>query len=111
MGNKRLKKARLSSGHTLASLSAATKGKLSTSRIANYESGVRALRVDQAKILAEPLNTTAAYLLGIDTASKQENLTEDQLELIAVIERVANLSDADSRQVTSMLKGYLQHKS
>lgn len=69
------------------------------------------MRVEQAKILAEPLNTTAAYLLGIDTGSFEENLTEDQLELIAVIERVAQLSDADSRQVTSMLKGYLQHKS
>lgn len=111
MANKRLKKARLSSGYTLASLSAATNGKLSTSRIANYESGVRALRVEQAKILANPLNTTAAYLLGIDTVPGEEHLTEDQLELIAVIERVAQLSDADSRQVTSMLKGYLQHKA
>jgi len=112
MTNVRLKNARLSSGFTLASLAAATNGKLSTSRIANYESGVRELRVDQAKILAAALGTTASYLLSIDDASTGgKNLSEAQIELINVIEGVAQMSDLDARQITSMLKAYLQHKS
>ena len=70
------------------------------------------MRVDQAKILAAALGTTASYLLGIDDASTgDKDLSEAQIELINVIEGVTQMSDLDARQITSMLKAYLQHKS
>jgi hypothetical protein len=50
--NSRLQKSRIDAGHTLVSLAAATGGALSASRIGNYESGTRQMRVAQARVLA-----------------------------------------------------------
>jgi len=110
--NTRLQNARVSAGHTLVSLAAATKNKLSASRIGNYESGMRLMKVEQAKILADVLNTEAGYLLGLDHAMDSlDEMSEAKQELVSVIQGVAKLSDLDARQVTEMLKAYLRNSS
>ena len=110
--NTRLQNARVAAGMTLVSLAEATGNKLSASRIGNYESGMRQMKVPQAKILGEVLNVGAGYLLGIDhPLDGTEVMSEAKQELISVIQGVVKLSDLNARQVTDMLKAYLKNSA
>jgi transcriptional regulator with XRE-family HTH domain len=110
--NMRIKAARGIFGWSLATLSAKTGGELSTSRIANYESGIRDLKVPQAVILARVLETTPAYLLGVDSpeSAVTETLSESQAELFALMQQVALLDDSALQQATEVLKLLLKRK-
>ncbi len=110
----RLKTLRETAGLTLAGLSEKTKGKLSTSRIANYEAGLRILKVEQAKILAKALSVSTAYLLGLETTASEtlienQDLSDKQKELYLLMQQVSRLSDSDVSQATSILKALLKH--
>ena len=111
----RLKTLRETAGLTLAGLAEKTKGKLSTSRIANYEAGLRILKVEQAIILAKALNVSTAYLLGLETTESEalienQELSENKKELYLIMQQVARLSDSDVSQATSILKALLKHR-
>ena len=111
----RLKTLRETAGLTLAGLAEKTKGKLSTSRIANYECGLRILKVEQAVILAKALNVSPAYLLGLETTESEaliekQELSDNQKELYLLMQQVARLSDSEVCQATSILKALLKHR-
>lgn len=110
--NMRIKAARGIFGWSLATLSAKTGGELSTSRIANYESGIRDLKVPQAIILAKAMKTTPAYLLGIEATGHvvAEGLTQTQEELFALMQQLASQDESTLKLGTEVLKLVLQHK-
>ena len=63
----RLRAARSATGWSLTELSQRTGGRLSKSRISNYELGLRRLPIEGAESLAEALGTvSAAHLLCLD---------------------------------------------
>lgn len=75
----RLRSAREAQGWTQAELADSTDGEISQGAIGNYEQGTRAISVERALVLAELLNTHAAYLLGL--------ITEDEAAIIATLRR------------------------
>lgn len=110
----RLKSLRENQGLTLAALSKETGGALSTSRIANYESGIRELKVPQAIILAKALKTDAAFLLGLSNVSAETWIEEAELsaskkELYVLMQQVARMQDTDVTQATAILKALIKH--
>lgn len=110
----RLKSLRESQGLTLAALSKETGGSLSTSRIANYESGIRELKVPQAIILAKALKTDAAFLLGLSNVSaetwiEEAELSDSKKELYVLMQQVARMQDTDVTQATAILKALIKH--
>ena len=110
----RLKSLRENQGLTLAALSKETGGSLSTSRIANYESGIRELKVPQAIILAKALKTDAAFLLGLSNVSAETWIEEAELsaskkELYVLMQQVARMQDTDVTQATAILKALIKH--
>lgn len=106
----KIKLARSRAGLTLDGLSQATGSTLSASRIANYESGLRTLKVDQAKILASALNVTPAYLLGLaDSTDGTENLSDDQKQLLMVAQRISRASPDTVITATAILQALLQN--
>jgi transcriptional regulator with XRE-family HTH domain len=77
----RLRYARESAGMSLSALSERTGGRLSKSRISNYELGLRRMSIETARILAEAFGTvTPTYLLCLEDPM---GLTPDELELLA----------------------------
>ena len=66
-------------GWTLRELARATKGKLSGSRISNYEQGARLPGPSEAIILAEALQESAAYLMCLDQGS---DMSAEEAELL-----------------------------
>ena len=60
----RLRKARNARGWTQSELSRRTRGRLSRSRIANYEQGLNELGIYETEILAAALQVFPAYLMG-----------------------------------------------
>lgn len=109
----RLKRARAKTSHTLASLAKATNGELSTSRIANYEAGVRMMPVECAITLGELLGVTAAYLLGVDetSGSASDGLNKSQEKLLKLLSKVSDAGEDEIEFVTFVIKAYLVHKS
>jgi len=110
----RLKSLRESQGLTLAALSKETGDSLSTSRIANYESGIRELKVPQAIILAKALKTDAAFLLGLsnvdaETWIEEAELSASKKELYVLMQQVARMQDTDVTQATAILKALIKH--
>jgi len=110
----RLKSLRESQGLTLAALSKETGDSLSTSRIANYESGIRELKVPQAIILAKALKTEAAFLLGLsnvdaETWIEEAELSASKKELYVLMQQVARMQDTDVTQATAILKALIKH--
>jgi transcriptional regulator with XRE-family HTH domain len=110
----RLKSIRESQGLTLAALSKETGGALSTSRIANYESGIRELKVPQAIILAKALKTDAAFLLGLTNVAAEDWIEETDMsaskkELYVLMQQVARMQDTDVTQATAILKALIKH--
>lgn len=110
----RLKSLRESQGLTLAALSKETGGSLSTSRIANYESGIRELKVPQAIILAKALKTDAAFLLGLSNVAAETWIEEAELsaskkELYVLMQQVARMQDTEVTQATAILKALIKH--
>ena len=65
MAGKRIRDCRTAAELTQGELAQLTGNKLSSSRIANYEQGTRALDVESALILGEALRQPAGYLLGV----------------------------------------------
>ena len=111
----RLNTARLQSGYTIKSLSRATGGKLKASRIGNYDSGVRKIPLEAAEILAQVLNVTPAYLMGIGENSALDGsfdaLSPEHKELYAVIQRISSLSPEKAKAGTEILQAFLRsHK-
>ena len=110
----RLKSLRESQGLTLAALSKETGGALSTSRIANYESGIREIKVPQAIILAKALKTDAAFLLGLSNVAAETWIEEAELsaskkELYVLMQQVARMQDTEVTQATAILKALIKH--
>jgi transcriptional regulator with XRE-family HTH domain len=97
----RLKQARKDKGLTLKALSEAISGKLSTSAIANYESGIRELKVPQAVILANGLDVSAAFLVGL--------VGPDEDLLMDLLIEVSMRGDYDVKRVTSIVRAYLDN--
>jgi len=62
---RRIKRARDVKGFSVPALVRATGGKLTTSRIGNYEQGTRQLGVYEARVLAAPLEVHPAWLMGV----------------------------------------------
>lgn len=76
----RIRAARLAAELSLSQLSEATGGKLSKSRISNYEQGIRRVGVEEASELARALGTvTPGYLLCLDEPSI---MSADELALL-----------------------------
>lgn len=61
----RVRKCRESLGWTREQLERASGGRLSPSRIGNYENGLRELGIREAEILGEALGEPPAYLMGL----------------------------------------------
>ena len=103
-----LKSFRVKRGLTTSALSRLTKGEFSTSRISNYETGVRALTIDAARKLAPYLGATAAQLLNLaDNFFTDVALGEHQEELIRLLSKASLRGDADVKKVIGILNGYL----
>ncbi|KAA6183650.1 helix-turn-helix transcriptional regulator [Thiohalocapsa marina] len=76
----RLRTARAATGLSLKQLSDKTQGRLTKSRISNYEQGLRRLRIESAEILAQALgNVTTAHLLCLDEGELRLNDEEQRL--------------------------------
>jgi len=76
----RLRAVRNAQGLTLQGLSDQTGGRLSKSRISNYEQGIRRLGIEEALTLAEALGTVSAtYLLYLDD---EGFLSDEEQELV-----------------------------
>jgi len=76
----RLRAARTAKGWSLTELSQRTGGRLSKSRISNYEQGLRQMSPDVAAVLAEALESvTAPWLLCEDTLA----LSPEEAQLVA----------------------------
>ena len=105
-----LKAFRVKRGLTSSALSRLTNGEFSSSRISNYETGVRALTIDAAKKLAPYLGVTAAQLLNLaDNFFNDVKLGEHQEEALRLLTRVSLRGDADVKQVIGILRGYLDN--
>jgi len=77
---RRLKKARLDRGFSLAKLSEQVGGMFSPSRISNYEQGTRGLKQREANVLARVLGVEPAYLLCVDV--EDDDMTPLERELL-----------------------------
>jgi transcriptional regulator with XRE-family HTH domain len=64
--SERIRSARLGKNLSLQDLSELTLGMLSKSRISNYEQGIRKPSAEVACILAEALDASPAWLLGLE---------------------------------------------
>ena len=105
-----LKAFRVKRGLTTSALSRLTNGEFSTSRISNYETGVRALTIDAAKKLAPHLDATAAQLLNLaDNFFADVKLGEPQEELLRLLSKVSLRGDADVKRVIGIVRGYLDN--
>ena len=103
-----LKAFRIKRGLTTSALSRLTNGEFSTSRISNYETGVRALTIDAARKLAPHLGATAAQLLDLaDNFFTDVKLGEHQEELVRLLSKVSLRGDGDVKKVIGILNGYL----
>tara|TARA_R100001369_G_scaffold15790_2_gene30616 strand:- start:534 stop:908 length:375 start_codon:yes stop_codon:yes gene_type:complete len=99
---------RLKRGLTTSNLSRLTNGEFSTSRLSNYETGLRALTVDAATKLAPHLGATAAQLLNLaDNFFTDVKLGEHQEELVRLLSKVSLRGDGDVKKVIGILNGYL----
>lgn len=74
---RRIKESRESKGLSLEGLSKATGGRLSKSRISNYEQGIRMPGPAEANILAEALGVDASFLMCL-----QQVFTTQAIELM-----------------------------
>lgn len=83
---KRIKTSRINKGMTQEQLCEATAKKLSASRIANYEQGIREVGIDEAKILAEALEVPACYLMGLVDEMDRQLLEYDAAIKAKIIE-------------------------
>lgn len=106
----RIRSLRKSAKLTLDALSAATGRKLTTSRIANYESGIRKLKVEQAIVLAQALNVTPQYLLGLeDLTDGSEHFTDAQKQFLLLAQSIARKDTQNLAQATAILQALLQN--
>lgn len=70
----RIREARAAHHWSLDQLAEQTRGRLSASRIGNYEQGLRELGIAEAYILADALGQPAAYLMGLITEQERDLL-------------------------------------
>ena len=106
----RIRSLRKSAKLTLDALSAATGRKLTTSRIANYESGIRKLKVEQAIVLAQALNVTPQYLLGLeDLTDGSEHFTDAQKQFLLLAQTIARKDNQNLAQAIAILQALLQN--
>lgn len=71
---RRIRKARTDHDLSLDQLAEKTGGRLSASRIGNYEQGLRELGIAEAQILADALDEPAAYLMGLISDQERDLL-------------------------------------
>ena len=103
-----LKAFRVKRGLTNSALSRLTNGEFSTSRLSNYETGLRGLTVDAAKKLSPHLDASPAQLLNLaDTFFTDVKLGEHQEELVRLLQKVSLRGDGEVKRVIGMLNGYL----
>lgn len=77
----RLRGARKGAGLSLSQLAERTEGRLSKSRISNYEQGLRRMGVEEARELAAALGTVSpGYLLCLDDPW---NLEADEIDILS----------------------------
>ena len=99
---------RVKRGLTTSALSRLTNGEFSTSRLSNYETGLRGLTVDAAKKLSPHLDASPAQLLNLaDTFFTDVKLGEHQEELVRLLQKVSLRGDVEVKRVIGMLNGYL----
>ena len=75
----RLRSVRTERGWTQRELSERTGGKLSSSRIANYEQGLRELGIQEAEILGKALHVQPGYLMGVTSLKDPLSPLEEEL--------------------------------
>jgi transcriptional regulator with XRE-family HTH domain len=75
----RLKSLRIDRGWTQRELSLKTDGKLSSSRIANYEQGTREIGILEAEILGKALYVQPAYVMGVTSLRHPLSPAEEEL--------------------------------
>tara|TARA_B110000027_G_scaffold62245_1_gene66893 strand:- start:2766 stop:3137 length:372 start_codon:yes stop_codon:yes gene_type:complete len=109
----RLKKARKDASYTLALMEDASKGKISKSRIGNYEAGTRMMDVATAITIGQILGVSAAYLLVVDETSESasDGLNESQNKLLKLLSKVSKAGEDEIEFVSFMIKAYLVHRS
>ena len=97
---KRIKEARYRLAYSLVDLSKRTEGRLSASRISNYEQGIRMPGPEEVQILAQALETDPAYLMCLETVFTHRaiQMMKDwqvlsESEQLAVLQLVATLKN------------------
>jgi transcriptional regulator with XRE-family HTH domain len=75
----RIRASRKSRNWSQSDLSEKTGGKLSASRIANYEQGLRELDIQVAEILGHALKVQPAFLMGVTNLKTQLSPLEEEL--------------------------------
>jgi transcriptional regulator with XRE-family HTH domain len=75
----RLRSIRMERGWTQRELSLKTDGKLSSSRIANYEQGTREIGILEAEILGKALYVQPAYVMGVTSLRNPLSPAEEEL--------------------------------
>lgn len=75
----RIRSARTDRNWSQQTLSEKTGGKLSSSRIANYEQGTREVGIQEAEILAKALNVQPGYLMGVTKLKTALSPAEEEL--------------------------------
>ena len=106
--NNRLRDFRLKRGLSATQLSRKTDGEFSSSRISNYETGVRSLTIEAAKKLSPHLGASPGQLLNLtDNFFSDVQLGEHQEELVQILTEVSLRGDSDVKKVIGILRGYL----
>jgi transcriptional regulator with XRE-family HTH domain len=106
----KLREFRLRRGLSTTELSRQTNGEFSTSRISNYETGVRALTVNGAKNLSPYLGATPAQLLGLNEHFFTDvKLGVHQEELLILLNKLSLQGDTEVKRVIAMLRAYLDN--
>lgn len=95
----RLKQAREQKEITLQELADLTGGKLSASRLGNYEQGTRLLKPHTAILVAPLLQKTAAWLLCVD---EESTLTQEERTLLDIYRSTDERGKANIRSIAEL---------
>lgn len=95
----RLRQAREEKDLTLQELADKTRGKLSASRLGNYEQGTRLLKPPIAILLAPLLQKSAAWLLCVD---EESTLTQDERTLLDIYRSTDERGKANIRSIAEL---------
>lgn len=104
-----IKKYRTKAGLSLRQLSALTGGEIITSRLSNYEAGLRKLPVEVAITLSPILGASPAELLGIGEMNSEPRTSDSQkTRLIKLLYQLSLRDDHEINKIANMLEAYLE---